>query len=63
MSYSEQNGQVVLTLSVEDWQMLLIMLGSTLDNGIWRNRDAALEFLNRLNEGNPHYIPYQVETK
>ena len=56
MSYSEENGQVVLTMSREDYDLL---------------RDAALrwdlglgeDLWNRLNQGNPHYTPYQVGEK
>lgn len=49
MSYREENGQVVLTMSREDYERLLFDL------------TAMLEFMNRLNQGNPQYTPYQVE--
>lgn len=63
MSYSEENGQVVLRMSREDYQTLLISLGYTMGGSFWVERKHALEFLNRLNSGNPHYTPYQVEEK
>ena len=50
MSYSEENGQVTLTISREDYDCLLMCLGS-----------AALELVNRLNQGNPNYRPYLRE--
>ncbi len=66
MSYSEENGQVVLRMNIDDWQILLMMLGALmtferikpghtpLD---WEN---MVDFLNRLNAGNPNYTPYEV---
>lgn len=67
MSYREEDGQIVLTMSVDDFERLLIVLGIALSasmNG--RGMIGMREILvlsNRLNEGNPHYTPYQVETK
>lgn len=62
MSYSEQNGQVVLTMSREDYDLMLLLLGAgTAAHIVWDRK--ALEFLNRLNEGNQHYTPYQMDEK
>jgi hypothetical protein len=62
MGYSEKDGQVVLTMSREDYERVLIMLG--IASGVLdiRHGDlkACLELMNRINEGNPHYTPYQV---
>lgn len=63
MSYAEMNGQVVLTMSHEDYQMLLFALGIATGSAL---KDAKpikpiLEFMNRLNQGNPNYSAYQVE--
>jgi hypothetical protein len=85
MSYREENGQVTLTMSREDYGRLLMMLGMgtglmlresrTLGNVPMSARDLekrrddfldlakTLEFMNRLNQGNPDYTPYQVEAK
>lgn len=71
MSYREENGQVVLTMSREDYDALLIRLGIAMG---WAlnpsnaehsriNFDRDLAFLNRLNEGNPHYTPYALKDK
>lgn len=66
MSYREENGQVVLTMSREDYTTLLLELGGAMflhmrdgDGSV----DQAISWLNRLMEGNPHYTPYQVEEK
>ena len=62
MSYSEQGGQVVLTMSREDYDSLMIALGTVtgmaLRDGI--DTENCMAFLNRINQGNPNYTPYQV---
>lgn len=65
MSYSEQDGQVVLTMSREDYEVLLMALGSYTALHLARPWDLerVLAFVNRLNSGNPNYTPYQVEEK
>lgn len=63
MSYREENDQVILTMSREDYQTLLVVMGYAMGGSFWVERQAALKFLNRLNQGNPHYTPYQVEAK
>jgi hypothetical protein len=67
MGYSEKDGQVVLTLSREDWQSLLITIGYAAgamnSNGDSRSYRECYELLNRLNQGNPNYTPYQVGEK
>jgi hypothetical protein len=57
VSYREENGQVILTMSRTDFDMLLMMLGA--GAGILGIKESLL-FVNRLNEGNPHFIPYEV---
>lgn len=66
MSYSESNGQVVLAMSREDYEMLLIVLGYATGGAIkdaWTPASRMFELTNRLNSGNPNYTPYQVEEK
>jgi hypothetical protein len=65
VSYSEKDGQVVLTMSREDYELVLMALGA-FTAVTWKsggNSQRVLEVLNRLNSGNPHYTPYQVEEK
>lgn len=60
MSYREENGQVVLTMSREDFNELIgVCDGHYCFSG--DSETAAL--INRLNEGNPNYLPYQLEKK
>ena len=69
MSYREENGQVILTMSRADYERLLIRLGmaagyaAKYDATMGQTLKQDLDFLNRLNEGNPNYTPYQVEVK
>ena len=63
MSYREQDGQVILSMSKEDYELLLIALGSAVGAALQGRGMLGLrvvcDFANRLNQGNPHYIPYQ----
>jgi hypothetical protein len=67
VSYREENGQVILTMSRDDWQHVLLTFGyaagAMSTNGDQNSRRTLFELLNRINEGNPHYTPYQVEEK
>ena len=67
MSYSEQDGQVVLTMSREDYETTLDLIADSIHakRNFWtgQGKPEILALLNRLNEGNPHYTPYQVEEK
>lgn len=64
MSYREENGQVVLTISHEDYDALLMRLASAAAYSARCYGTASLgqhlALLNRLNEGNPKYTPYEV---
>jgi hypothetical protein len=67
MSYREENGQVVLTMSREDYERLLIIFGMAsarvqIRPGLF-GLDTILGVMNRLNSGNPNYTPYQVADK
>jgi hypothetical protein len=51
-------------MSPEDFQRLLIALGAATAAFLAR-RDELVDvvaLLNRLNEGNPHYTPYPVDS-
>jgi len=70
MSYQEENGQVILTMSREDYERLIFRLGMAAGELLVR-RGGTFElelrkefaFIDRLNSGNPNYTPYQVEEK
>jgi hypothetical protein len=61
MSYREEDGQVILTMSREDYDLVLMMLGMATGYCLKEHstnpekaRNTALGLMNRLNEGNPH---------
>jgi hypothetical protein len=62
--YSENDrGEVVLILSRNDLDILLMALGSATaiskqDRGV--PYEILIPMLNRLMEGNPHWVPYEV---
>jgi hypothetical protein len=61
MSYTERDGQVVLTMSKDDYEKLLFRLTKLEAGTHWRFIDEERSLLNRLNSGNPDYTPYRVE--
>jgi hypothetical protein len=60
VSYSEKDGRVILEISREDYELAMLIIGSA-PRLVPFMRKLAL--LNRLNEGNPHYTPYEVAEK
>ena len=55
---------MILSMSREDYDFLLIGWGILIGKSFFGGSPAYLiEFFNRLNSGNPHYTPYQVEGK
>jgi len=64
MSYSEADGQVVLTMSREDYDRILQVFAIATYAGMPPDHpvnNSVVALLNRLNEGNPNYTPYQVK--
>jgi hypothetical protein len=72
MSYREENDQVILTMSREDYEIVMTILRQRLSperrfrfsvvNPSPMLCELVENLLNRLNSGNPHYTPYQVKT-
>jgi hypothetical protein len=64
VSYSEENGQVVLRMSVADYEELLLVLGEytarAAENRSILSFSATIRLLNRLNARSPIFTPYQV---
>jgi hypothetical protein len=58
-----ENGQVIITITEEEWCELLLSLGYA--TGSMRKDGSfmwtrALRLVNSINEGNPDYIPYKI---
>lgn len=60
MAYSEQDGQVTLTMSREQYDQLIRMV-ATATVHFWPDTMWILRLMNSLNQGNPNYIPYKVK--
>ena len=60
MTYTRQANEVILQMTVEDYQQLLMMLGA----GLSTTRPPILwdwvQFVNDLNRTNPEFTPYAV---
>lgn len=54
-----QDGNVVITMTPDDWERLLMQLGIAAGSVGSNARLRSLALLNRLNAGNPNYTPYQ----
>lgn len=62
MSYQRSDGIVTLTISVKDYEQILMALGNAV--GV-ASRDGLpiapwLELANRINEGNPNWTRYTL---
>lgn len=55
--FSMEDGLVVIRMVPEDYNRLLIVMGMGI--GL-PPASRALALVNRMNEGNPHYTPYEV---
>ena len=67
MSYQKTEAGVVITLTDEQYDELLLMLGYA--TGAMSNDDPngwplyrALRFVNEINDGNPNWMPYEVKS-
>ena len=62
MSYREENDQVTLTMTREDYDRLLLAMGTVVGaalqgRGVLGLR-VVIPLLNRINQGNPNYQRY-----
>ena len=61
MSYSEKGDVITLEMSRADYNQLLIAMGMAA--GLASERKFFwhwIDFANRMNTGNPHFIPYEI---
>ena len=64
MKYTENGGAITLEMSFDDYQTLLMMLGSAVGS-VSQRRDPIrfwrwIDFTNRMNTGNPNFTPYDI---
>jgi hypothetical protein len=57
------SGNVVLRMTAEDYYMLLMALGMATGSAAKNGQDTKpwIELVNKLNEGNPDFVPYTME--
>jgi hypothetical protein len=60
--YTEEEVEIHLTRDEFDLLLLCmgIALGATIGSGVWLRKNSVLRLVNRINEGNPQYIPYEI---
>jgi hypothetical protein len=64
MSYREENGSVILTMSRLDYSKLMEVFAIASVSGThddWPINTEVVKLMNRLNQGNPNYTLYQVK--
>lgn len=61
MSFTKSHDGVIITLSDEDFDLLLMMMGYVTgmekDKGL---QNLFIGLVNRVNEGNPDFVPYKI---
>jgi hypothetical protein len=66
MSWQRDKNTVTISMTVEDWEELLLALGRA--GGLLLRDGARTEFrrhlalVNRINSGNPNFFPYEIPT-
>ena len=64
MTYTEQGDEIILQMGQEDWAQLLLILGCGVGSaraaGEERRFWTWIDFVNRLNQGNRNYTPYEI---
>ena len=64
MKYTENSDTITLKMSRNDYDQLILILGYATGMAS-RTGDkwtfyAWIDFVNRLNTGNPHFLPYEI---
>lgn len=62
MSVRREGDRMHIEVSLDDWDSILVTLGAAL-GVVFRDPSKFyiwLAVINRLNEGNPHFIPYEI---
>jgi hypothetical protein len=58
------NNEIILQMNEDQWETLLILtgiaLGAYMQRGDRQQFWRTLEFINKLNAGNPDFTPYEI---
>ena len=64
MKYSTKADAIILEMSLEDYDLLLVMLGAAAGLAHQRGDEVRfwrwIDFVNRMNAGNPNFTPYDI---
>ena len=61
LGYSEDSeGNVVLRMTVEDYQLLLMCMGYA-TGAAGAEKSQFIGLINRLNKGNQNFVPYKIK--
>jgi hypothetical protein len=64
MTYTENNGRVVLEMTRDDYDQLLVILGyasaASMSHGVSVVFYRVLRFINELNRTNPNFTQYAI---
>lgn len=64
MKYIENGDTITLEMSFDDYSLLLIMLGAATGLAHQRGDEVRfwrwIDFVNRMNAGNPNFTPYDI---
>jgi len=50
--------EVKLELSIDDFRFMILILGIGIGTLAYKNFEPAMKLMNKINEGNPRWIPY-----
>lgn len=62
MNWKQEGKAVTLTMTHDDYERLLVILGYALGAASWYDSDLAgpmVRFMNELNRDNPDYVAYE----
>jgi hypothetical protein len=61
LGYNERDGLVVLAMTQADYENVLVALGFATGAAVSSStRTFLVGLINRLNQGNPNFTPYEV---
>jgi hypothetical protein len=65
--YSVRDGLVCVTMTADDWSLLLVSLGMAAGRALRAGDNETLKevlgLVNRLNQGNPSFKPYDLQAE
>lgn len=63
MTYTKQGETITLTMTQDDYETLLLVVGIAAGSSFLPNRALfwrLMQFANEMNTGNPQFTPYEI---